>query len=279
MGIVGIAVDCKETPHALKAMRFVKKSVENVISVLVQLVNESIESGDTLNLKTIYHQPEWSNFLGYLAHMYNQSENLQNFISQVEITLRNTYGYLQLETKERAILLDAVTNYAAELDGNRDNSLFSDLTGFSPETVQSTIEKVESLEIEQSDWDSSRLFSGSSETLTKLMGVMLEDIPEIKKGLSEINTTGTMITNSSLSNIVSDWVSGKELTKISTEYFGGSDVDSMRNCVSAIYGKVSNFATWGLSAIQKISPELNSMSYDERKKEITKSLCNGLLWC
>ena len=268
MGIVGIAVDGKETPHALKAMKFVKKSVENVISVLVQLVHESIESGETLDLKTLYHQPEWSNFLGYLAHMYNQSENLENFIAHAEITLRNTYGYLQLENRERTILLNAVTDYAVELDNDKDSSLFSDLTGFSPETVQSTIEKVESLEIEQEDWDSSRLFSGSSDTLTKLMGVMLEDIPEIKKGLSDINMTGTTISNSALGSIVSDWVSGKELTQISNEYFGGADVDSMRNCVTAIYGKVSNFATWGISAIQKISPELNSesMSEGDRKK-------------
>jgi len=112
------------------------------------------------------------------------------------------------------------------------------------------------------------LFSGSSDTLTKLMGVMLEDIPEIKKGLSDINVTGTTITNSSLGEIVSDWVSGKELAEISKKYFGGGDVDSMRNCVSAIYGKISNFATWGLSAIQKVSPELSSefMSEEDRKK-------------
>ena len=268
MGIVGITVDGSETPKALQAMRFVKKSIENVISVLVQLVDESLTNGNVLNLKTLYHQPEWSNFLGYLAHMYNQSENLQGFISHVEITLRNTYGYLQLEPPKKSILLEAVTEYASELDSNRNNSSLSDTTGFSPETIKATIKKVESLEIGQSDWDSSRLFSGSSETLTKLMRVMLEDIPEIKKGLSDIKTTGTELTHSSLGKIVSDWVSGKELTEISEAYFGGSDINSMKNCVSAIYGKISNLATWGLSGIQKMSPnlDLKALSEDERKK-------------
>ena len=271
MGIVGIAVDGKETQQALKTMNFVKTSVEEVISVLVQLVTESIENGNTLNLETLYHQPEWSNFLGYLAHMYNQSQNLQNFIARVEITLRNTYGYLQLKNEEKTILLDAVINYAAKLDINKDNSLFSDLTGFSPETIQSTIKQVEPLGIKYDDFDSSKLFSGSSETLTKLIGVMRNGIPEISKEFSEI-TTNTPVTNSSLNHIVSDWVSGKDLTEISKTYFGGSDLDSMKHCVTAIYGKISNSATWGLSAIQKISIELSSEPISETDKKKLQNL-------
>ena len=271
MGIVGIAVDGKDTNDALKTVNFIKKSIEDVISVLVQLVDESLKSGKKLNLKILYHQPEWSQFLGYLAHMYNQSENLQNFITRVEITLRNTYGYLQLNDAKKTILLNAVTDYAAELDANRNNSLLSDLTGFSPETVKSTIKKIEFLEIEHNDFDGSKLFSGSSETLTKLMGVMREDIPEIKKGLDEISTS-TEITNSLLGNIVSDWVSGKDLSEISENYFGGSDVDSMKKCVSTIYGKVSSYATWGLSAIQKISSELNTEFVSDEDKKKSQNL-------
>lgn len=268
MGIVGISVDGLETKQGLDATKFVQKTVDHIISVLVHLVKESLETSKTLNLKTFYHQPEWSVFLGYLAHMYNQSEDLNNFIINAEIKLRNTCGYLQLDSTQKKILLNAVTNYASELDANKENSLFSDMTGFSPETIKATVDKVQSLGIKQTDWNSSSLFTNSSKTLTKLMGVMLENIPEIKDDLSNIKVDGTLITNSSLSNIVSDWVSGNGLPEISEKYFGGSDVDSMKNCVSAIYGKISNFATWGFSAIQKLSLDLidDSMTDHEKNK-------------
>ena len=218
MGLIGIAVSGKETNDAVKAMKFVKNKVEDVISVLAQLFNDVIKKGEILNLRTLANEPEWSNFLQYLAHMYNQSNNLQNFISQTEITLRNTYGYHQLEPRGKSLLLEAVNNYGKELDNNKEFAALSDQTGFSPETVELTTNKIESLDIEQLEWESSRLFSGSSETLAKLMGVMLEDIPEIKGGLSEINVTGTKITHTSLSGIVSDWVSGKEIPEISKKY-------------------------------------------------------------
>ena len=271
MGIVGISVDGKETKDAQKAAEFVKKSVEEIVSVLAQLVNESTEKNNSLDLKAHYHQPEWSNFLGYLAHMYNQSRDLQDYISRIEITLRNTYGYLQLEDSKKTVLLKAVTNYGKELDKNQTNSSLSDQTGFSPETIQATIDKVRDLKIKQADWDSSKLFSGPSKTLTKLMKVMMNNIPEIKASLSGIRTE-TQIDESLLGSIVSDWVSGKELAKISKEYFGGADEDSMKRCVTAVYNKISNFTTWGLSSIQKISSEIESSDVSEDEKTRMRNL-------
>jgi len=266
MGLVGIAVDGKETEASIKAMKFVRNSAEEIISVLAQLLDDAVRYDATLNLELLANNPDWSDFLQYLAHVYNQTNSLDDFISQAQITLRNTYGYHQLDPAKKSILSEAINTYAKKLDKDKKYSNLSDVTGFSPETVKTTIEKIESLGIEQKDWESSNLFSASSTTLTKLMGIMLNDIPEIKKDLAEINLTGTHITHDSLSRIVSDWVSGKELSTIATEYFGGNDTKSLRNCVTAIYGKLSHFATWGVSSIQKLSPQEDSMTEQDRRK-------------
>lgn len=268
MGLVGIAVKGNDTEDAIRAMKFVQNNIENVVSVLVKLIDNTIAQGIELNLRSLANEPEWSNFLQYLAHMYNQSDNLQNFISQTEIILRNTYGYHQLEPQKKTLLLEAVNSYGEQLDENKEYSELSDLTGFSPETVEVTMNKINSLSIEQPEWEGSRLFSNSSETLTKLMGVMLDDIPEIKKQLSEINLTGNQITNDALSGIVADWVSGKGISEIAHQYFGGTDVEPVRDCVTTIYGKLSTYATWGLSAIQKMSTGTNidALSDEEKSK-------------
>ncbi len=148
--------------------------------------------------------------------------------------------------------LESIRGYGKKLDNSPEFSVLSDQTGFSPETVELTVNKIKSLKIEQDEWNRDRLFSGSSETLTKLMGVMLDDIPEIKNELSEIRVSGNKIVHASIGGIIADWVSGREIPEISRQYFGGEDVDSIKRCVTAIYGKIANYATWGLSAIQKM---------------------------
>ena len=101
---------------------------------------------------------------------------------------------------------------------------------------------------------------------------MIEDIPEIKKELAEIKVSGTKITHDKLGRIISDWVSGMDLTDIASAHFGGNDTTSITKCVQAIYSKVTNSATWGLAAIQKL-PGSNSLDENLTEKE-KKSLRN-----
>ena len=259
MGLIGIAVKGRETPDAIKATQFVQNKIKDVTSVLVQLFND-IQSNKAIDLKNLADDPRWSNFLQYIAHMYNQSNNLQNFISRTEITLRNTYGYNQLTSRQKSILLESVNRYGENLDENQEFAMLSDQTGFSPETVKHAAGEIESLEIKQHEWDYNKLFAGSSKTLRKLTRIMMNEIPEIKTELTDLPTSEP-ITNIALSGIIADWVSGKEIPEISKQYFGGTDMKSIKNCVTTIYGKISNYATWGLSSIQKmpssgIGPEL-----------------------
>ena len=278
MGIIGIVTDGKDTPDAIKAAEFLKKSVDDVFSVLHQLLSNVITKTHDFKLESITHDPDWSAFRQYIAHMFRQSETLDQFIAQTDLTLRNTYGYYQSNSEEKRMLLDVVNQYAQQLNEKQHLIELSDHTGFSLETIEDTAQKIKSMGISSSDWKSDQLFSTSSNTLMKLMTIMLNDVPETKE-LAGIKLAGSKNIPVSLSNIISDWVSGKTISEIAKTYFGGTDVDSIKNCVNNIYGKLSNYTTWGLSAIQKISsydPTINLISDDEKIKNLPAMVYYGV---
>ncbi|MBD3202973.1 DEAD/DEAH box helicase [Candidatus Woesearchaeota archaeon] len=270
VGIVGIAVDGKQSLQASNLKEYVGNTAEDLVSVLVKMVEDAMKLKSELNLRSLANFPEWSSFLQYISHMYKQSQDLQNFNAEVEITLKRTFGYNSLNQNEKTVLLNAVKNYAEKLDGKKHLATLSDMTGFAPESIEKTIKKVSKLGIKQNDWNSSKLFSSSSDVLRKLMGIMIT-VPEVKKQL-DISVPGKKITHSTISRIVSDWVSGKDVIEISKEYFGGTDTTAVSKCVNAIYSKISNFATWGLAAMQKIPG--SGLNFDEMSEEEKKKLNN-----
>ena len=272
LGFVGIAVNKKKIDEVENAKNFVQQQTEELASVLSEMTHDATRLGKELNLLEHTSEPEWSSFLQYISHMYQQSKNLEHFNSEINIILKRTFGFNQLEPSKKKVLVKAVELYAQNLDQNKELASISDITGFSPETVENAIEKVKELNISPEEWTSNRLFSGSSSTLAKLTGIMIEDIPEIKKELAEIKVSGTKITHDKLGRIISDWVSGMDLTDIASAHFGGNDTTSITKCVQAIYSKVTNSATWGLAAIQKL-PGSNSLDENLTEKE-KKSLRN-----
>ena len=269
LGLIGIAVEKKESNEAKAAIKYVQKNTEELVSVLKTLVEKATDLEKRLNLLAYTNEPEWSSFLQYISHMYKQSNSLQEFIAEIDINLRLTYGYNQLSQQKKNNLMHAVENYAKNLDKNKELATLSDKTGFAPETVQRTISKVNELKIEPHEWDGSKLFSGKSRILSKLTGIMLEDIPETKRELKDIKISGTQITNNTLSKLISDWVSGEEISTISAKYFEGIDTKAMSRCVKAIYSKVTSSATWGLAALQKLPTsgiKLEELSEEEKRK-------------
>ena len=235
-------------------MEFVRQQAHDAASVIEDLIRKAIHKDNDLDLHTLANdpnEPRWSSFVQYMAHMYNQSEDLRDFISRIEISLRNTYGYHRMDDDARRALIEAVDKYGRHLDEHKEFSRLSDLTGFSPETMEGMARRIESMAITESDWSGSGLFSRSSR-LPTMMKEMLDGMPEIKE-LSEIKASGDTIRHDALGKIIVDWVSGKSIPDISTAHFGGTDVDSIRDCVSAIYGKISQYATWGLSAMRQVS--------------------------
>lgn len=123
--------------------------------------------------------------------------------------------------------------------------------------------------MEQDVWDSSRLFKSGSE-LKDLMGVML-GIPEIKESLKDV-ASNSSVTGQYLADIISDWVEGKEMTEIANTYFNQGDSDSLTKCCRAIYSKIVNAASWGLSSMLKIPS--NGIDFEKLTDEDVNKIKN-----
>ena len=267
LGAIGIAVDRKDSKEAEKAGEYVMNSTEELVSVLKKMVDEATELGRNLDLSARSNDPEWSSFLQYISHMYRQSGNVKEFVTAINVSLSRTYGYNQLSQRKRNVLTSAVRDYAHYLGENMELVTLSDRTGFTTETIQKAISSVKASGIKPSEWNSHGLFSGRSTALAKLTGIMLDDIPETSSILSEV--VGTKTNGDSISKIIADWVSGRDIHVISKKHFGGTDTAAMSKCVRAIYGKITNSATWGLAALQKLPASgirVEELSEEERRR-------------
>ena len=189
--------------------------------------------------------------------------------------MRQTYGYTTLRNdparQERAdALLAATKNYAQSIaDMGPEVAELADSTGFSPEGVNGAIEGIQSLEGEltPSDWAPESLF-GSGGRMADLFGVML-NIPQLKQELEQIGGKG--LDRARISHITRDWVNGKSLGDIATDYFltesDPDDTAALTNACRAIYRAIVNNGTWGVSALTQVSKiDLDSMSVAERRR-------------
>jgi len=265
LGIVGIAI--KDDNDKRKVAKYVCKQTENLISILVKMVDELEKLGQELGLELIIRYPEWSAFLQYIAHLYKQYNNVSELTAKLEMELNRTYGYMILNQRKKGILKNAVRQYVSKLSGKEYLVNLADQTGFSPDSIESTIRKIKKLNLKQSDWFSSQLFNTETKILTKLIGVMLS-VPEVKKSL-DVDIPGDTITYSKLSRLVIDWVSGKELTEMAKEIWGSDNPTEISNCVKAIYKKVINGATWGLAAFLNMPTsgiDLSELSEEDKRK-------------
>jgi len=244
LGIVGIAV--KDEDDKRKVTEYVGRQTKDLISILVKMVDELENLGQGLGMELIINYPEWSAFLQYIAHLYRQYNNVSELISRLEMELNRTYGYRILNQRKKEVLKNAVKQYVRNLSGKDYIVNLADQTGFSPESIERTIYRIQKLGLKQYDWYSSKLFNNETGTLRKLIGIMLS-VPEVKKSL-KVSIPGEIITYSKLSHLIIDWVSGKEFTEIAREIWGTDDPSAISNCVKAIYQKVVNGATWGLAA-------------------------------
>ncbi|MGR6114964.1 DEAD/DEAH box helicase [Aeribacillus composti] len=253
LGVVGIVIGdekAKKEEELNELKLYLKQSTKDLVSRLVEMVNDLEKLGDDKDLgDLLYIDSRWSQFLQYLAHMYNQTKDLDSFSANAELFLRRTFGFHSIDPSKRKILVKKVREYAQKLDTQKSYATLSDSTGFSPEAVAKTISAVNKLKLTSETWNKSNLFSSNGK-LKDLMGVMLT-IPEIKGSLEEIATNGGT-KRKFLADIISDWVSGKTLDEISRKYFNDTSEESLTECCRAIYSKIVNAASWGMSSIIKL---------------------------
>lgn len=272
LGVVALAAKDDDRQQVLE--RFIAASVGELNSTLIEMVQSAAETGSLLRLESLSHQPSWSAFVQYLAHTYRQIGNHEQFAAQVEQVLRGTLGFQSLRKSHRGwadTLVQGVYAYAERIEGKPLS--YVDATGFSWESVSNTLVRIGQEKLPRDVW-SPELFAGRSNDLRRMMGLLLE-VPELRDPLRAV-TGGARPDGDKLARIICAWVQGRPLTEMAAEFFGqrgGEDgvavdrVTAMTNCCRSVFGRLTQTASWGLSALQTLTlrDAFDELSPDEQR--------------
>lgn len=273
VGVVGIASGNNPT----KVREYVRDATEDLISRMESLLDELYKAGQLNNLSTLIMRDDWADFRSYIAHLWNEKRDQDAVISEAEQTLRNTFGFTKLRSRNDELslqkaeaLLEATKGYVKELAKHPENASLADATGFSPEGVRTALLEMRNLEnnLTSENWNPSSLFGDSSNSsLPDLMGVMMK-VPQIKDNLKELASEG--VGHRKLADITQAWVSGKGLVEIADSFFEDDDFTAkITKVCKAIYRNLTNNAAWGLSALSKMPDSglnFENMSEEEKRK-------------
>lgn len=275
LGIVALAAGTPAKRHLLE--EFVSRNVGALNSTLVAMVQQASELGALLSLESLSHRPEWSAFLQYLAHTYRQIGDHEEFAIQVEQVLRGTLGFQELRRSHPTManqLVTGVRRYGGQLVGKP--LALVDSTGFSMETVQATLARLSEKEINEYAW-TPELFEGPRPHLRTMMGILL-DVPELRANLEDV-ITGRTPSGETLARVVCDWVQGRPLSEMATEYFevttrkGEPDpTRSMTRCCQKLFGRLTQTASWGLAALQTLTFREEFQKLDEAEQRTLRNL-------
>lgn len=277
LGIVALVASDEESEA--KVREFVARSVAELNSTLIEMVQAAMETGDLLQLHSFAPKQEWSAFLQYLAHTYRQIGDHDQFASQIEQVLRGTLGFQALRKTHRGWadkLVRGVQNYAERIKGQPLKLV--DATGFSWESVRGTLGRLNDAGITEAVW-SPEIFSGHREDLRRIMGVLLQ-VPELRRNLSEV-AGGTDPDGDKLARIVCDWVQGKSLSEMATEHFAKESDDAMASpddpramtrCCRLVFGRLTQTASWGLAALQSLTIDDSFESLPDSEQRTLRNL-------
>jgi replicative superfamily II helicase len=267
LGIVALAA--KDDAKQEELEDYIQKSVGELNSTLIDMAKAAVDSGNLLSLEKLSYQPGWSAFVQYLAHTYRQIGDHEQFAAQVEQVLRGTLGFQELRKTHRGWadqLVLGVHSYSERIKGKPLKLV--DSTGFSWESVSNTLMRLSEERLNHVEW-SPDLFTSRREDLRRMMGVLLQ-VPELRENLEAV-TGGTSNDGDKLSNIVCSWVHGQPLTEMANDYFlksGETDTTkAMTDCCRKVFGKLTQTASWGLSALQSMTlgDSLENMSDDDQR--------------
>ena len=94
-----------------------------------------------------------------------------------------------------------------------------------------------------------------------------------------------------LSRIICDWVQGRPLTEMATEYFatnseddedgrGTDPIAAMTRCCQKVFGRLTQTASWGLAALQSLTlgDSFDTMSTDDQRvlRNLPARVYNGV---
>ncbi len=249
-----VALVAKDEAEVAKRRDFINRSTGDLNSALIQLAQAAAGELTDLGL-IVYHHPEWSSFLQYLAHTYRQMGQPSNFADQIEQVLRGTFGFERLRTSNSQLarsLLTGIRSYVSYMASPAQPLGLVDSTGFSLQSIKTVM--THRGNIGPDSWDRDRLFQAGDSTLQTMMGVLLR-VPELRDNLNAV-LGGKTPDGDKLALILKDWVNGEELATIAERHFSqdGSDrVAALTKCGQNLFGKLAHTSSWGLSALLAIT--------------------------
>lgn len=249
-----VALVAKDENEIVKKREFINRNTGDLNSALIQIAKAAADGLEDLGL-IVYHHPEWSSFLQYLAHTYRQMGQPPNFADQIEQVLRGTFGFEKLRTSDSQIarrLLNGIHRYVDYLATPSQPLKLVDSTGFSLQSIKTVLTHKGNLGPDS--WDRERLFSSGDHTLQNMMGVLLR-VPELRDNLNSV-LGGKSPDGDKLARILKDWVHGADIADIAKRYFsknGSDDVTALTKCGQNLFGKLTHTTSWGLNALLAIT--------------------------
>jgi|LGVF01.1.fsa_nt_gb replicative superfamily II helicase len=265
VGVVGIACDTEE--KKIDLIGYVKESTGDLTSRLIGILKSLEESGKLNDLESMMYAPQWEDFRCYIAHLLNEKKELQATLNEMDRMLSNTFGYSELKSINPRLseqLLDTTKKYTESIAKNMGNVARADMTGFSVESVKKSMKEIDQLEykLTTSDWMPDSLFGSPESKLPDLFSVMFK-IEQLNFDSDEVQGRR----QSRMADIAQAWIQGKTIQDIAVSFFDGSGSDEISKVYKAIYGKLANGGTWGLSALSRISGiDFETLSDDQKRQ-------------
>jgi len=257
VGVVALAA--KDADSKSKCEEFLKRSMTELASTLVDMVQELSTLADERGLAALVWKKQWSNFSQFIAHTLRQV-GVEKFADQIELVLRGTFGYQTLRERNSPLareLLLKTRQYANNMARDMGSVALVDSTGFSFESVRSALYGLSQVGSLDDLLNPKALFSGRSQALRDVMGVLLK-IPEVREDL--IESGGGQ--GSRIAEMLSDWVHGMSIESLANEYFprDSDEEDHVTECVRK-FKRLSMTSAWGLSSVlaMRFGKELEKM--------------------
>jgi hypothetical protein len=253
LGVVALASESSERSEALR--HFINQQAGELNSALIKMAEDAKDLLSDLG-KIVYRHPEWSSFLQYLAHTYQQMGKPASFGDEIEQVLRNTYGFSKLRTQkpqQARSLLIGIHAYAEYICEPNQPLKLVDSTGFSLQSIRSAMLQSRESGITEDCWNGSTLFADGDNSLQAMMGILLR-IPELRENLQDI--LGKNKTNGEkLARILKEWVNGASVESIARNYFmdEGTYIDAVTKCGQNLSSRLTHTTAWGLGALLAIT--------------------------
>ncbi len=263
MGWIGIAT--RNDEDLLDITNYVQKASDDLLSQLVGAIDTALQRADEDFARWLFIDERWSAILQYISHLRRQTQQLDEFLSQLEQKLQSTFGYRQLSEGKKQFLKENIRRYARNITVSDANK--SDETGFSTVSIRQMIGRLATTNLTPRDWQKDQLFSEHNSSMRELVGIMMNTY-EIRKSIEDIATSGRSISHSSIARLIIDWVNGRTISDISARIFP-RDNQAIQKTTKALYKVIANAATWGLAALQKMPTsgiDWDNLSELEKKK-------------